>query len=266
VLALAVAASAQDAFDHTHAAFDKILKANVRNGLVDYDGVKASAPALTAYIKTLGAVTEDQYSPWTINQKLAYWLNLYNACLLDAIVRNWPLKPDAAGNVSPRQIGGLWTNYKWNTIYGPANLHEIDFHYLRKFNAHSWQFGLQRGTKGGPPALAEAFVGPEVDRQLARVEDAWAADPANMKMDAESGQLHVSDFIRLHADDLRAFYFNRALLINQPTEQTVAAGFYVKHRPDDKAGVSAIERLMFSVVWMPYDETLNQAAPAAKAP
>ena len=50
-------AVAQD-FDHTHAAYDAILKANVSNGRVDYKGLTAAPTALDRYLNTLAAVSE----------------------------------------------------------------------------------------------------------------------------------------------------------------------------------------------------------------
>lgn len=55
IMAFGLAATARE-FDHTHAAFDAVLKAHVTDGAVDCRAIKAGPAALKGYLDTLAAV------------------------------------------------------------------------------------------------------------------------------------------------------------------------------------------------------------------
>src|SRR5262249_5274261 len=67
-------------FDHEHRAWTQLLEKYVKDGRVDYAGLHGDArPALAGYLGTLSAVTRAGYAEWTRAQRLAFWINAYNA-------------------------------------------------------------------------------------------------------------------------------------------------------------------------------------------
>ena len=78
-----------EAFDHT--SFHNLLVANVsEDGTVNYKGFIQNRKALSEYIRSLGLNLPND--SWTKEDKLAYWMNAYNAMTIDLIIRNYPLK------------------------------------------------------------------------------------------------------------------------------------------------------------------------------
>lgn len=72
-----------------HSAFDKLLKANVSDkGVVNYAAFVKSKTDLQGYLKSL---TKVDVSSLSKNEKLAFWINAYNAATIDQIVRNHPV-------------------------------------------------------------------------------------------------------------------------------------------------------------------------------
>ena len=60
-------------FDHSHAAWSAILARYVRDGRVDYAGLKSTGGSdLRAYHNSLDAGCRGQYRSWTREQKLAF--------------------------------------------------------------------------------------------------------------------------------------------------------------------------------------------------
>lgn len=59
-------------FDHTHATFDRLLETFVRNGRVDYRGIRAAPDDLYAYTEALGAVSAPVLGRWSREQQMAY--------------------------------------------------------------------------------------------------------------------------------------------------------------------------------------------------
>ncbi|WP_458628749.1 DUF547 domain-containing protein [Winogradskyella sp. PC D3.3] len=78
-----------EAFDH--AIFNALLKKYVsENGNVNYKGLKTESKTLQRYIDLLKL--HQPNDDWTKNDKLAYWINAYNALTIDLILRNYPTK------------------------------------------------------------------------------------------------------------------------------------------------------------------------------
>ncbi|MFC5284987.1 DUF547 domain-containing protein [Pedobacter alpinus] len=72
-----------------HTAFDKLLKANVSaKGYVNYANFVKNKTALQGYLKSLSAIKVSNLSN---NEKLAFWINAYNAATIDQIIRNYPV-------------------------------------------------------------------------------------------------------------------------------------------------------------------------------
>src|SRR5436190_369600 len=67
-----------------HSAFDTILKATVKDGLVDYNAIKSNhLPALSAYLDALAKVDPAKLDR---NEQLAFYINLYNATMIRTII------------------------------------------------------------------------------------------------------------------------------------------------------------------------------------
>src|SRR5512139_905712 len=89
-------AAAAHAFDHTHAAWDALLKRHVK--LVD--GGKASQvryaefakdrAALKGYLAEVSRVGEAEFRGWTKAQQVAFLANAYNAFTVELILAKYP--------------------------------------------------------------------------------------------------------------------------------------------------------------------------------
>lgn len=86
-----------------HRPYDQLLDMNVRDGLVYYRAVRADRARLDRYVAALGAVTPATYDGWTREQRIAFWLNAYNAFVLQGAASAYPPR----GN-SLRSIPGFF--------------------------------------------------------------------------------------------------------------------------------------------------------------
>ncbi|NJO01157.1 MAG: DUF547 domain-containing protein [Bacteroidia bacterium] len=74
----------------SHQAWDQLVKEYVTStGKVNYAGIKTQQTKLNDYL-TLLAQNAPQDS-WSKEEKLAYWINLYNASTVSLILKNYPL-------------------------------------------------------------------------------------------------------------------------------------------------------------------------------
>ncbi len=74
-----------------HRPLDQILDLNVRDGLVYYRALRSDRGRLDRYIASLNVVP-DAYERWSREQKMAFWLNAYNAFVLQTVIDHYPIK------------------------------------------------------------------------------------------------------------------------------------------------------------------------------
>jgi hypothetical protein len=236
------------AFDHDHAAWTAILQRYLRDGRVDYAGLKQGGKSqLSAYLRTLESVSRDQYDAWTREQKLAFWINAYNANTVALIVEHYPIP-------SIRSIGRLpLAAFRKRFISMPEfrrrklSLNEIENQILRKqFGEPRIHFAIVCASKGCPVLASEAYRAADLDQQLEEGARRFVRDPAKNRFDAASGTLYLSSIFKWFGGD-----FNRAaggvpLFVARYAEEPTAA---------------AIREENVRVAFLPYDWSLNQTEP-----
>ena len=85
-----------------HSSYDALLKEHIRDGLVDYTAIKDDLPRLVGYLEMLGDSSSTGYDSWNREEKMAFWINAYNAVTVYAIVINYPIEP--GGIISRRRF------------------------------------------------------------------------------------------------------------------------------------------------------------------
>ena len=86
------ASSAASAFSFDHSAFDALLRKYVKDGMVDYKGLLKDRAALDGYLKALAGADEKQLEGASKAEKLAFFINAYNAITLERILDHYPVK------------------------------------------------------------------------------------------------------------------------------------------------------------------------------
>ena len=79
-------------FDHSHAAWTVFLSSYVSDGVVDYAGMKRKGQKdLADYLSSLQSVCHGHYEQWSREEKLAFWINAYNAYTIRLILDHYPI-------------------------------------------------------------------------------------------------------------------------------------------------------------------------------
>lgn len=75
-----------------------ILKDHVDDtGMVNYRKLKAKPDKLDAFIADISKLNMKSHEKWNDNEKIAFWLNAYNALTLKVIIDNYPIKSSFSG-------------------------------------------------------------------------------------------------------------------------------------------------------------------------
>ncbi len=205
-----------------HASFGQLLTTHVSpQGNVNYSGFKSNWSSLRAYIKDLGEhmPTDD----WSKDDKLAYWMNAYNAMTIDLILRNQPIE-------SIKDINKPWDQRYWKLGSKWYNLNEIEHDILRKMGDARIHFGINCASFSCPPLLNEAFTGASVDTQLDKLSRAFVNDSQRNTITANS--IEISKIFTWFAKDFKT---DGSLIdfLNKYSDVTIASNAKKKYKDYD---------------------------------
>lgn len=151
-----------------HSAWTKLLKKHVRqDGFVNYQSLLEDKPKLNAYTQDLSE--NPPAEGWTDSEKIAYWINVYNAFTVKLIVDNYPLESikDLNPTLSVPLLRTVWTQ-KWFQIGGKDfSLDQVEHKILRKdFEEPRIHFAVNCASVSCPILRQEAYTADRLDQQL----------------------------------------------------------------------------------------------------
>jgi hypothetical protein len=175
----------------------------VHAGHVDYSGIAQGGEAeLAAYLGALESARRADYEPWTREQKLAFWINAYNAHMIRLVLDHYPLKsvqdigvlPGAAFRKRFIAMPGLRP--------GKLSLDDIEHRILRQELSEPRIHGAIVCASAGCPALrSEAYRAADLDRQLDEAMRAYIGDGTRNRFDAASNTFHLSSIFKWFRED-----------------------------------------------------------------
>ena len=153
----------------SHANWDELLKKRVtENGKVKYAEFNiAEKEKLSEYLGMLAKNLPDD--SWSVQEEMAYWINMYNAVTVRLILDHYPIK--SIDELQPLfRIPGFYSI--WHITYLDQeqekwSLDEIEHDILRKkFNDPRIHFAINCASKSCPKLLNEAYVSDRLEQQL----------------------------------------------------------------------------------------------------
>ena len=217
-------------------AFAGLLRDNVSAaGAVNYPGIKAD-PRLAEYLGYLAAADPDSFA--TNQQRLAFWINAYNALAIKGILDG--LSPDG---LFARVIFFRTTDY---TLAGrEINLYDLERDIIIPFNEPRIHFAINCASASCPILGAAPYVADRLEPQLEAAARAFINDPAKNRFDLAANTASISKIFDWFQAD-----FERA------------AGSVQKYLASYVADPEAAARLAqdgFELRYLDYDWSLNGA-------
>ena len=259
ILTLAAASLPAFALDHSHAAWDGLLKKHVRyvaNGnasQVSYAGMARDRAALKAVIDEYQKATKAEFDGWTKAQQQAFLINLYNAATVEKILKRYP---DIR---SIRDYGTVFGNPwkdKFFTLFGqPAFLDQVEHEILRRdgvYDEPRVHVAVVCASIGCPMLRSEAFTADKLDHQLEDAMRRFLSDHSRNRYNAESRRLEVSKIFDWYGKD-----FEKGHKGFSSVKATLARyADLLADRPEDRAAVKGEKA---EVQFLDYDWALNDA-------
>lgn len=190
-----------------HRPFDQLLDLNVRDGLVYYRALKGERGRLDRYVASLN-VAPATYDGWSRDEKIAFWINGYNAIVLQTVINAYPIPGKAGGYPagSIRQIPGAFEKVKHRVAGRSLTLDEIEKTVLPEFKDPRVYLALGRGAVGSGRLRSEAYTAQKLSTQLGSVQSGFVDDQAMMRIDRLSGKMTVTPIISWREADFISAY------------------------------------------------------------
>ena len=217
----AATAPAPETATGLHDAWDQLLRRHVSSkGKVNYKGFKADKAALDSYLQALA--DNPPNDSWSRAEKMAYWINAYNAFTIDLIVDNYPIS-----SILKLDNGKTW-DVKRITLGGKKySLNQIENEILRpQFKDARIHFAINCAAKSCPPLLNKAYTADQLTRTLEQRTRQFINDPAYNSLSAEQASVSkIFEWYAVDFGDLRG-YLNKYAGVQLGADATISFGEY----------------------------------------
>jgi hypothetical protein len=189
-----------------HKVFDALLKKHVSpSGIVNYAGFLKDKELLDAYIVSLQKKVPQQ--TWTSNQKLAYWINNYNANTILLILKHADKKIKSIKDIGSK-IKIPFVNTPWDIKFIKVgeeiyDLNHIEHQIIRKqFSEPKIHFALVCAAVSCPKLRNEAYLPELLYDQLQDQAKDFINDSTKNSFSAKSAEL--SEIFNWYGSDFKS--------------------------------------------------------------
>ncbi len=151
----------------SHELWDSLVREYVDiHGWVNYEGFIGDSIKLNKYLKILEG-NHPNKKFWSKEERLAFWINAYNAFTVQLIVKNYPVKSIKDIKNGIPFVNTVW-DIKFINIGGiEYDLNNIEHNIIRpKFNDARIHFAVNCASYSCPKLRNEAFTAERLDEQL----------------------------------------------------------------------------------------------------
>lgn len=178
-----------------HSLWAELLKAHVKEGVVNYLAFKNDEKKLDRYLGYLETIDPETL---TREAQFAFYINVYNAWTVKLILTEYP------GIDSIKDIGGFFSS-PWKKKIVRLNgkiltLDNVEHDILRpRFKDPRVHFAVNCASIGCPPLWPEPYRGEILDRQLDEATEAFINNPERNRLEGDT--LNVSKIFKWFKED-----------------------------------------------------------------
>ena len=222
----------------SHNPFDELLQKHVNErGMVNYQAFQTDRAKLKSYLTSL-----EKNAPqdsWSENQRLAFWINAYNAYTIDLILEHYPVKSikEIGSTIKIPFVSTAW-DVKFINIGGEEyDLNAIEHSIIRKeFDEPRIHFALVCAAVSCPKLQNTAYLPGTLDEQLTKAAKEFLNDSEKNEFKS-SKKASLSKLFNWYGGDFN----NNGTLIEYLNQ-------YAPIQLESNARIS----------WMDYDWALNE--------
>ena len=235
-LLVSINAFAESNTDAIHNDFNQVLVTHVKDGHVDYAGIK-NDPLFPKYLETLKTTDPDTFA--SEEEKLAFWINAYNALAIKGII----------DGLSPSTFFGRISYFKttdFEVAGRTINLYDLERDIIIPFNEPRIHFAIVCASYSCPKLISEAYVASKLDKQLNDNTIAFINNPEKNDLSGKK-TIKVSKIFDWFTEDFAKY--------------SGSVQKYIAPFVQDPALAEALSNENFKVRYLKYNWSLNGSPP-----
>jgi hypothetical protein len=248
--------------DPLHKPFDEILDTYVRDGYVYYNALKIERAKFDRYVASLEATPADTVNKWAPSRQLAFWINTYNALVLQTVIDHYPIRGKSADFPpnSIRQVPGAFERHQFKAGGRTFTLDSLEKDVIAPFGDARAVLALGRGSVSSGRLKSEAYAADRIDQQLDEMTRELVSRFKLVKVDVPNNELSVSALFSWREAVFTSVWASRAnpqYAARSPLERAVLAMIDPLLVPNEKTFLS---KNQFKMTFQDFDWTLNDLA------
>lgn len=219
---------ASDSKPIKHNIWDSLLQKHVsEEGLVDYKGFLQDSARLKRYLDLLSR-NHPNDTNWSRDQRLAYWINAYNAFTVKLIIDHYP-----TASIKDIKNGIPFVNTVWDIkfieIEGRTyDLNNIEHGIIRpKFEEPRIHFAVNCASISCSKLQNFAYTADELDQQLTQSTEEFLADTGKNKISKD--KVVLSKLFSWYGGDFKTDGRSLIEFINQFTPTQVSSDAEIEY-------------------------------------
>ena len=180
-----------------NAVLTEVLASVVTDSGVDYARLAEDRSGLDRYLSQLASADPALVEAASVHDRLAFWINAYNACMLKRVIDHYPIgrargwrgiRNRVAGRPanSVWQIGDVFTGAHCRVAGSNRSQDEIEHDIIRPIGDPRIHFAINCAAVSCPPLAAEAYEGETLEDRLDARVHAFVGDPAQLHVDTSA--------------------------------------------------------------------------------
>lgn len=242
---------AQNSFDHS--TWNECLGRVASNGYVNYAALKNDRALLDTYLDEVGALSIDVLGSFNREERIAFWINLYNASLVRLILDAYPVN-------SIEEIPELYDSRTIGVIGEYFSLRELRDELLRRgFRDERIMIALSSGRMDSPRLLPEAYVGNRLEEQLNRAANQFVDDPSLNLISPGGKKIYLSSLFHDFGEDFVFNYGSSDTPKRFSETEAAVIGFLLNHSRDPQKRLF-LNTGRYKVDYLAYNSRLNDVS------
>ena len=178
-----------------HSAFSEVLERTVHPPLVDYEALKADRKSLDDYLAEMAAIDPTAVAMASQSDRLAFWINAYNACMLRQVVDHYPIQKNTGlfarvkNTIADRPENSVWqipdvfTRVHCRVMGEDRSQDQIEDEIIRPMGDPRIHFAVNCAAMSCPPLQTWAFSGDHLDDELDGIVEAFVSNERHFRLE-----------------------------------------------------------------------------------
>jgi hypothetical protein len=236
-------------------------------GMVNYKELRRKRLELRAVLDQYDNPDRKEYESWPREDKIAFWINVYNLQKLSIVADNYPIEPSSRiltiywGPSSIRHIEEKITRHKFLVMDEEFTFSRIEKRFFRgEFDDPRVFFALSSACLSSPPLRNEPYCGRRLNEQLDDQARRFLFSPLALRIDREKQRVYLSALFQQSSygkEFAEKFAIDRKFK-DFPAATRAVLNFITNYV--SKQSVSFLETGNYTIEYMTYDWTINDGS------